>query len=288
LGLQATLRSATARSRFWPFRRRPAGKFRNGPRFAATAPRLCAPSTWPCLRARRAPRRAPVRATLCAARRAALALVSWVPPPGARWRASSSRYRTGRRSRANALTGRSPRCASRRASLRSGRRCARRLAAPTAVCREMASSSSSSSSWLLPSFAPKDGSTRAAGDDHSVAQEVGCAGGCLTPVTRINGKDQDDKVADVLVSSGHGGNRELGDEGERGSAWVSRPCRRDAVDLALRLHIEAHHPAFEAGLGRRVAREHERIVAGHHVVGRAGELFERLVAFNHFGHVVGN
>src|SRR5262249_1656734 len=95
---RATLRSAPAGSRFWPFRRRPAGKFRNGPRFAATAPRLYAPSTWPCLRARRAPRRAPVRATLCAARRAALALVSWLPPPCARWRASSSRYRTGIRS----------------------------------------------------------------------------------------------------------------------------------------------------------------------------------------------
>src|SRR5215831_14596537 len=89
-------------------------------------------------------------------------------------------------------------------------------------------------------------------------------------------------------------------EGER---YPPVPCNRgpdgDAVDLALGelwvsawlalgLHIETHHPAFEAGLGRWVAREHERIVAGHHVVGRAGELFERRVAFDHFGHVVGD
>src|SRR5262249_57935814 len=39
-----------------------------------------------------------------------------------------------------------------------------------------------------------------------------CAGGCLTPVTRINGKDQGDKVADVPVSSGHGGEPEPGAE----------------------------------------------------------------------------
>src|SRR5262249_53948042 len=36
--------------------------------------------------------------------------------------------------------------------------------------------------------------------------------GYLTPVTRINGKDQGDKVADVPVSSGHGG---TGTSGER-------------------------------------------------------------------------
>src|SRR5262245_63849399 len=101
LGLQATLRSATAGSRFWPFRRQPVGKFRNSLRFVATAPRPYALSPWPCRRARRAPWRAPGRAVPCAARRAALALVFWLPPPFARSRASSCRYRTGRQSRAN-------------------------------------------------------------------------------------------------------------------------------------------------------------------------------------------
>src|SRR5262249_3372013 len=242
-------------------------------------PRLYAPSTWPCLRARRAPRRAPGRATPCAARRAALALVFWLPAPCARSRASSSRYRTGRRSRANVLIGRSPRCASRRAFLRSGRRCARRPAAPTAVCREMASSSSS---WLLPSFAPNhELHLRAT----TTALRRGLFDTCNTNQLQRPGRQS--RRCPGFVRSWR--NRELGVKADAvRRALVSRPCRHDAVDLALRLHIEAHHPAFEAGLGRRVAREHERIVTGHHVVGRAGELFERLVAFGHFGHVVGD
>src|SRR5262249_7349742 len=48
-------------------------------------------------------------------------------------------------------------------------------------------------------------STRAADDDHGVAQ-----GNCLTPVTRINRKDQRDKLADVPVRPVTAGNRELG------------------------------------------------------------------------------
>src|SRR5262249_21109258 len=164
---RAALRSATAAPRSWPFRRRPVGKSRNELRFAARGRRLDAPSTWPCLRARRAPPPAPVRATPYAAQRAALARVFWLPAPCARSLVSSCRCRTDRRSRANVLTGRSPRCASPRAFLQSGRRCARRPAVPTAVCREIASSPSP---WLLSSLFRATSSPCAGGHGWNVAQ----------------------------------------------------------------------------------------------------------------------
>src|SRR5215831_7954780 len=107
-----------------------------------------------------------------------------------------------------------------------------------------------------------------------------CCTGALILATRIS-KGQG--IADFVPGTGS--------SAQKGARWSVVPRNRGcggqaAVDLALRLYIEPHHPAFEAGLGRRIAREHERIVAGHHVVGRARELFERLVAFDHFGHVI--
>src|SRR5262249_3307501 len=106
-----------------------------------------------------------------------------------------------------------------------------------------------------------------------------CCTGPLTLATRINERQG---IA-IFISCVPG----TGSSAQEGARWSVVPCNRGAgqaaIDLALRLYIEPHHPAFEAGLGRRVAREHERIVAGHHVVGRARELFERLVAFDHFG-----
>jgi hypothetical protein len=134
---------ATVASKLWPFRRRPVGKFRNSRQFAATRRRPDGPSTWPCLQARRAPRRWPALAAPCAAPGAAPSFASWLPETSAHLRVPSSRYRIDRRSRADVSPDRSPRCATRPASLQSGQRCARRTVAPAAVCHEMASSSTS-------------------------------------------------------------------------------------------------------------------------------------------------
>src|SRR6266571_4573583 len=61
---------------------------------------------------------------------------------------------------------------------------------------------------------------------------------------------------------------------------------RRAVAPEHRIGVEARHPAFEPGLGRRIARQNLGVVAGHDVVHGSRELLERLVAVDHLAGAV--
>jgi hypothetical protein len=181
------LNGAAVASRFWPFRRPPAGRLQIAPRFVATTRRPDVPAPWLCLWVRPAPRRAPARAAPCAAPFAAPSFVSWLPATVSHWRAPSSRCQTCRRSRAAAASGRSPRCATRPEILRFAQQCVPRPVAPAAVCCEM---TSSSTSWRPHHVLPRRGLHRAAASYHNAASRA------IDLVTRISrGDDHKDGAA---------------------------------------------------------------------------------------------
>src|SRR5262245_16204740 len=60
------------------------------------------------------------------------------------------------------------------------------------------------------------------------------------------------------------------------------------VESARWIRVEAGYPAFEASLGRRIAREHLRIMAGNDVVRRTRQAPEGRVALEHLADIVGD
>ena len=74
--------------------------------------------------------------------------------------------------------------------------------------------------------------------------------------------------------------------GERLQRVDQHPLRSGSI-TSLRIDVEPHHPAFETGLGRRVAIEHRGIVPGNDVGGRGREPPERSVALEHLADIVG-
>src|SRR5712691_371188 len=61
--------------------------------------------------------------------------------------------------------------------------------------------------------------------------------------------------------------------------WTFVPLSGPLLSPILGVGVEPRDPALEARLGRRIARQHERVVPGHDVARRGREPLERLVAF---------
>ena len=53
-----------------------------------------------------------------------------------------------------------------------------------------------------------------------------------------------------------------------------------------RFHIEAGDPALEAGLCRRIVREHQRVMTGNNVVWCRGKFLQSFVALEDLGDVL--
>src|SRR5690349_8652028 len=99
----------------------------------------------------------------------------------------------------------------------------------------------------------------------------------------------------IRTNAEHGicsGNRHQATRNSGRRAVAPEPgCLRSTGSIAsalLRIHIEPGDPSLEPRPGGGIACKNQRVVAGHHVAGRARELLERRVALDDLTDIVGD